>query len=153
MKSTKRIIMRITLMMLLLGFTAGMAGVCSSNTVRAESKRAKVMMKRYKSLTKKCKKKYKYNGSQLEMNQDSYKEYTVWDKELNRVYQEVRKHLSDGSKKKLKKSQLKWIKKRDKAAKTATTEWKGGSAETMIYNVALTKETKKRIRYLIKNYA
>ena len=32
------------------------------------------------------KKNFKYDGPQLEMNQDSYKEFKIWDKELNRVY-------------------------------------------------------------------
>ena len=48
------------------------------------------------------------------MNQDSYKEFKIWDKELNRVYKLLYKGLSAKQKKVLKKKQIRWIKKKEK---------------------------------------
>lgn len=110
-------------------------------------------MKSYNKLDKKCKKKFTYSGSQYEMNKDSGEEYKLWDKELNKDYNKIKKALPNNKVKKLVASELKWIKKRDKTAKKAASGWKGGSGYTMIYNLSLTKQTKSRIKWLIKNYA
>lgn len=49
-------------------------------------------MKSYNKLDKKCKKKFTYSGSQYEMNKDSGEEYKLWDKELNKDYNKIKKH-------------------------------------------------------------
>lgn len=109
-------------------------------------------MNSYKKLEKKCKKKFTYLGSQLEINRDSYKEYKLWDKELNKDYNKIKNSLTNREVKKLVASERKWIEKRDKKAKKAAAGWKGGSGYAMFYNFSLTKQTKSRIKWLINNY-
>lgn len=111
-----------------------------------------VYLKRYKKLEKKCKKLFKYNGSQQEMNQESAEEYKLWDKELNYVYKKIYSKLTPEQQKKLKKSELVWIKTRDKKAKKSASEFEGGTMYPLVYNGTLTTLTKKRIKWLIKNY-
>ncbi|RKI42610.1 DUF1311 domain-containing protein [bacterium D16-51] len=111
-----------------------------------------VYLKRYKNLEKQCKKLFKYDGSQQEMNQESAKEYKLWDKELNYVYKEIYSKLTPNQQKKLKKSELEWIKARDKKAKKSASEFEGGTMYPLIYNETLINLTKKRIKWLIKNY-
>ena len=82
--------------------------------VNANSKSS--YLKSYKKLEKKCKKKFTYSGSQAEMNKESYEEYKLWDKELNKDYKMIKKNLSPKKAKKLVASERKWIKKRDKKA-------------------------------------
>ncbi|MCI5500524.1 MAG: DUF1311 domain-containing protein [Lachnospiraceae bacterium] len=119
--------------------------------VNANSKSS--YLKSYKKLEKKCKKKFTYSGSQAEMNKESYEEYKLWDKELNKDYKMIKKNLSPKKAKKLVASERKWIKKRDKKAKKDAAEWEGGSGYPMVYNISLIEQTKSRIKWLIKNYA
>ena len=102
---------------------------------------------------RKCKKNFKYDGPQLEMNQDSYKEFKIWDKELNRVYKLLYKGLSAKQKKVLKKKQIRWIKKKEKEAAKEAAQWAGGSGQPLARNMVLITETKKRLRWLIRTYA
>ena len=111
-----------------------------------------VYLKRYKKLEKKCKKLFKYDGPQQEMNRESAEEYKLWDKELNYVYKKIYSKLTSEQQKKLKKSELAWIKTRDKKAKKSASEFDGGTMYPLVYNVTLTTLTKKRIKWLIKNY-
>ena len=108
--------------------------------------------KRYKKLEKKCKEKYTYDAPQTQMNIEAYEEYGLWDKELNTAYQDVYKRLSAKEQKKLKKSEQKWIKKKEKKAKKEAKWCEGGSMYPMVYAGNLTALTKKRIKWLIKNY-
>ena len=112
-----------------------------------------VLQNRYKKLKRECKKRFAYDGSQSEMTMESLEEYQLWDKELNYVYKKVRKGLSRAKKAALKKSELKWIKKRDASAKEAAAAFAGGTAQPMIYNMSLTASTKSRIQRLISKYA
>lgn len=73
--------------------------------------------KSYNKLEKKCKKKFTYSSSQYEMNKDSGEEYKLWNKELNKDYNKIKKAMPNNKVKKLVASELKWIKKRDKTAK------------------------------------
>jgi len=98
-------------------------------------------------------KNFKYDGPQLEMNQDSYKEFKIWDKELNRVYKLLYKGLSAKQKKVLKKKQIRWIKKKEKEAAKEAAQWAGGSGQPLARNMVLITETKKRLRWLIRTYA
>lgn len=107
---------------------------------------------RYKKLEKKCRKLFKYDGSQSEMTRDANEEYVLWDKELNYVYKKAMKKASKSQKNTLKSSERKWIKKRDRVAKEESKDWEGGSGYPMIYSGSLTQSTKKRIKWIIKNY-
>ena len=90
--------------------------VPASASVKKQSKRQVTLIRSYNKIYRKCKKNFKYDGPQLEMNQDSYKEFKIWDKELNRVYKLLYKGLSAKQKKVLKKKQIRWIKKKEKEA-------------------------------------
>ncbi len=109
-------------------------------------------MERFNKLKKKCNKKFKYNGPQQEMNRESLEEFKLWDKELNYVYNDIYGKLNQEDQKELKKSELAWIKKRDKKAAEKSSEFEGGTMYPLVYNDILIKLTKKRIKWLIKNY-
>lgn len=129
------------------------AAVSASASVKKQSKRQVTLIRSYNKIYRKCKKNFKYDGSQLEMNQDSYKEFKIWDKELNRVYKLLYKGLSAKQKKVLKKKQIRWIKKKEKEAAKEAAQWAGGSGQPLARNMVLITETKKRLRWLIRTYA
>lgn len=127
-------------------------GSCIGGGEKA-SKRQVTLIRSYNKIYRKCKKNFKYDGPQLEMNQDSYKEFKIWDKELNRVYKLLYKGLSAKQKKVLKKKQIRWIKKKEKEAAKEAAQWAGGSGQPLARNMVLITETKKRLRWLIRTYA
>ena len=118
----------------------------------SDSALKKKYTRRYNKLKKKCKKKFTYNAPQVEMNRQSYEEYTLWDEELNYVYKDIYKRLDSKGKSKLKKSEIKWIKKKEKRAEDEAAENIGGSIYPLIYNGSLIQSTKARIRWLIRKY-
>ena len=109
----KKIITYVMIFMMLITTTAVSMAVPASAAVKKQSKRQVTLIRSYNKIYRKCKKNFKYDGPQLEMNQDSYKEFKIWDKELNRVYKLLYKGLSAKQKKVLKKKQIRWIKKKE----------------------------------------
>ena len=109
-------------------------------------------MTRFRRLEAQCKQNYKYNGNQMEMMWESADEYGFWDKELNVVYSKELRAIKKKKAKKLKKLQKAWKKKRVKYAEKQTADFIGSSMYTVEYNMVLIKYTKKRIKWLIKNY-
>lgn len=93
------------------------------------------------------------NGPQVTMNMAAGDIYKLWDRELNFVYNDIRKGMSKKKKEALKESEVKWIKLRDQRAEVDAKDWEGGSGYAMIYNGSLGRQTKKRIKWLINNYA
>ena len=91
------------------------------------------------------------------MRQQASKEYTLWDKELNYVYGRIIKTLSASSRKNLISSELKWIKKRDRWAEKKTIQdvgvLDGGTLDSLLIMSYKTDYVKKRIKWLIRNYA
>ena len=87
------------------------------------------------------------------MNREACAEYKLWDNELNSVYKKIKSSLSDKRAKQLVASEIKWIKKRDKKADKDAAGWVGGTGYTLMYKSSLTDQTKKRIKWLIRNYA
>ena len=138
----KKIITYVMIFTMLITTAAVSMAVPASAAVKKQSKRQVTLIRSYNKIYRKCKKNFKYDGPQLEMNQDSYKEFKIWDKELNRVYKLLYKELSAKQKKVLKKKQIRWIKK-----------WAGGSGQPLARNMVLITETKKRLRWLIRTYA
>ena len=134
-------------------FTMLITTAAVSMAVKKQSKRQVTLIRSYNKIYRKCKKNFKYDGPQLEMNQDSYKEFKIWDKELNRVYKLLYKGLSAKQKKVLKKKQIRWIKKKEKEAAKEAAQWAGGSGQPLARNMVLITETKKRLRWLIRIYA
>ena len=130
-----------------------LAGSISGMSMTASASSKAAYLKSYMKLEKKCKKKFTYSGTQMEINRDAYNEYKLWDKELNRVYKKIKSSLSNKRANKLVVSERKWIKKRDKKAAKDASGWAGGTGYTMAYNGSLTDQTKSRIKWLIRNYA
>ena len=117
----KKIITYVMIFTMLITTAAVSMAVPASAAVKKQSKRQVTLIRSYNKIYRKCKKNFKYDGSQLEMNQDSYKEFKIWDKELNRVYKLLYKGLSAKQKKVLKKKQIRWIKKKEKEAPSKTS--------------------------------
>ena len=141
----KKIITYVMIFMMLITTTAVSMAVPASAAVKKQSKRQVTLIRSYNKIYRKCKKNFKYDGPQLEMNQDSYKEFKIWDKELNRVYKLLYKGLSA--------KQKKVLKKKEKEAAKEAAQWAGGSGQPLARNMVLITETKKRLRWLIRTYA
>jgi len=137
--------MLVILVLVCMGFN-----VFTINIVSAANK--KDYTERYNALEQKCQKKFKYDGAQSEMNADSYAEYKLWNKELKYVYKSVIKTLDDSEAKKLETSEKKWKKQRKKKATKDAAVYEGGSMQPLEYNFSMIVQTKKRIKWLIKNY-
>ena len=86
--------------------------------------------------------------TQLEMNQCAKRDYDTATKEINQIYNEYRKRLNPSQKEQIKEVQLAWIKYRDLACKFESSGVSGGSAESMIVGVCLTRLTRARIAEL-----
>lgn len=136
----KKIITYVMIFTMLITTAAVSMAVPASAAVKKQSKRQVTLIRSYNKIYRKCKKNFKYDGSQLEMNQDSYKEFKIWDKELNRVYKLLYKGLSAKQKK-------------EKEAAKEAAQWAGGSGQPLARNMVLITETKKRLRWLIRIYA
>ena len=149
----KKIITYVMIFTMLITTAAVSMAVPASASVKKQSKRQVTLIRSYNKIYRKCKKNFKYDGPQLEMNQDSYKEFKIWDKELNRVYKLLYKGLSAKQKKVLKKKHIRWIKKKEKEAAKEAAQGAGGSGQPLARNMVLITETKKRLRWLIRTYA
>lgn len=149
----KKIITYVMIFTMLITTAAVSMAVPASAAVKKQSKRQVTLIRSYNKIYRKCKKNFKYDGPQIEMNQDSYKEFKIWDKELNRVYKLLYKGLSTKQKKVLKKKQIRWIKQKEKKAAKEAAQWAGGSGQPLARNSVLITETKKRLRWLIRTYA
>ena len=138
----KKIITYVMIFTMLITTAAVSMAVPASAAVKKQSKRQVTLIRSYNKIYGKCKKNFKYDGPQLEMNQDSYK-----------VYKLLYKGLSAKQKKVLKKKQIRWIKKKEKEAAKEAAQWAGGSGQPLARNMVLITETKKRLRWLIRTYA
>lgn len=76
----------------------------------------------------------------------------VWDNELNYMYKETKKKISKKRFEKLKKSQRKWIKYRDKKAWEAYDKEQGGSIAGVSYIESIIKNTKRRTKWIMDTY-
>lgn len=139
------------ILILVLCFGILLLNVYSIPSVKIEAKKA-TYYKQFAKLEKLCKQRFKYDGSQYEMNLESKEEYDLWDKELNRVYKKALVKINKKKQNALKISELKWIKKRDKKAKNDSKVWTGGSGYILCYNLSLVSSTKKRIKWIISKY-
>ena len=142
---------RVISLCLLCSFAVGQVAEVSAASLK------QTYTKRYKKLEKKCKKLFNYYddpyASQATINQEAADEFKLWDKELNYQYKGIYKALSASKKKELKSRQIKWIQKKEKEAKADAAENEGGSLAPLLYYSSLRDSTKKRIKWLIKNYA
>ncbi|NFE93561.1 lysozyme inhibitor LprI family protein [Clostridium botulinum] len=91
-------------------------------------------------------------GSTLEMKSAAKEEYERWDRALNEIYGVLQKQLSSDDRNKLKDEEIKWIASRDEQAKKDSLQYKGGTAETLIYGISLGQSTKERCYELVEKY-
>ena len=70
----KKLITYVMIFTMLITTAAVSMAVPASAAVKKQSKRQVTLIRSYNKIYRKCKKNFKYDGPQLEMNQDSYKE-------------------------------------------------------------------------------
>lgn len=92
------------------------------------------------------------NGSTATMLNAATTLFEAWDKELNVVYKLLMEKSSKKEKADLRKEERDWIKKKEKDAKKASKEFKGGSWEGLFYRRSELISTKKRAIELAKLY-
>lgn len=86
--------------------------------------------------------------TQLEMNQEAYKNYQKADKALNEVYQKLMKGLDKKQKSILIQAQKDWLKFRDSHCDFVAKENEGGSMQPMVWATCLEETTQNRIKEL-----
>lgn len=89
---------------------------------------------------------------QVSMNRTSGEIYEMWDEELNYVYQQLKKTLTEDEFQLLKEEEIEWIEYRDQLADDAAQEWAGGSGMPMAVNTALSEATKARVYELANRW-
>jgi uncharacterized protein YecT (DUF1311 family) len=89
--------------------------------------------------------------SQLEMNQQAFKDYQKADAEMTRVYNKVQKTLTLATEKKLLlDAQRAWIKYKEAHCKSVAEAYNGGSMRPMIYAGCLRELTEERTKSIKK---
>lgn len=86
------------------------------------------------------------------MKQTADYELKMWDNELNKIYQEVRKSLNEADAEALKETELQWIKDRDAKALAASKQVGNSSLESLEYTRTLAASTKARTYELVEIY-
>jgi len=87
-------------------------------------------------------------STQMEMNDCAAQGYEKVNKELNKVYADYRKRLSNTQKLILKDTQLAWIKYRDLACEFESSGAEGGSVRPMVRNYCLAGKARVRLNEL-----
>lgn len=90
-------------------------------------------------------------------NTDTFKnmaeyEYRLWDNELNTIYRDILKGLTEEETEELKKEEREWMKTRDETARKAASKYSGGSIESMEYTASLADSTRSRAYGLLEAY-
>lgn len=78
--------------------------------------------------------------------------YTLWDNELNRIYQDLKNNLPKDQFKKLEKEEVQWIKEKKRIAQKEADQYKGGTLAPLTYTSTEAEETKNRCYELVNNY-
>ena len=87
-------------------------------------------------------------ATQLEMNQCAAENYSISDKALNQVYQQVRQGLDDGAKARLTTAEERWIVFRDAHCNFESDRFEGGSIAPLIQASCMEQITDNRIAEL-----
>lgn len=87
--------------------------------------------------------------SQIEMNQTSYKIYTIWDDQLNYIWKLMKENLPEDQMKDILTKQRAWIKEKEQKVKEAGAECEGGSLQPLIENTEAAELTKERAYELL----
>lgn len=90
-------------------------------------------------------------------NTDTFKnmaeyEYRLWDNELNTIYKDILKGMTEEETEALKKEEREWMKTRDETARKAASKYSGGSIESMEYTASLADSTRSRAYKLLEDY-
>lgn len=83
--------------------------------------------------------------SQSDLNQLTGQLYTLWDDELNAIWQRLKDTQDADTMKKLTEEERQWIKEKDKKVKEAGKEFEGGTAQPMAENQEAADVTKARV--------
>lgn len=99
----------------------------------------------------------KMRESGLVPNTDTYRnmaeyEYRLWDKELNAIYNDILKGMTEDEARNLRNEERSWMKKRDETAQQTASKHKGGSIETTEYTASLAESSRARAYQLLNNY-
>ena len=90
--------------------------------------------------------------TQTTMNICANLQYREADRQLNQIYQQVRKEITGSvQEQKLIKAQLSWIEFRDLDCDYVAEAYRGGSIQPLIYYSCLTSLTEERIQHLESN--
>ena len=87
--------------------------------------------------------------SQIEMNQTSYKIYTIWDDQLNYIWKLMKENLPEDQMKDILTKQRAWIKEKEQKVKEAGAECEGGSLQPLIENTEAAELTRERAYELL----
>ncbi len=79
-------------------------------------------------------------------------ELKLWDTELNAIYNEIIKNLSEAEANELVEKEREWMKERDRLAAEAAKASAGGSLESVEYTLSLTESTRARAYELVNTY-
>jgi uncharacterized protein YecT (DUF1311 family) len=82
--------------------------------------------------------------TQAEINQCARASYETADKELNRVYQELKSSLNSQEQEELIDAELAWIEYRDQTCEAESSQYEGGSIQPTIYYGCLERVTIER---------
>ncbi len=93
------------------------------------------------------------NMSQFEINELAGKRYTLWDNELNSIWERLAEMLSGDEKDELVKEQKEWITKKERNSDVAGIENGGGSAAPCLMDDEAASITRVRVYYLAKKLA
>lgn len=91
-------------------------------------------------------------GTTADMRQAANERYKRWDAALNEIYGVLKGQLSSSDMKKLQNEEVQWISDRDAKAKKASSEFKGGTIEPVVYGNSLAETTKQRCYELVEKY-
>ena len=87
--------------------------------------------------------------SQIEMNQTSYKIYTIWDDQLNYIWKLMKENLPEDQMKDILTKQRAWIKEKEQKVKETGAECEGGSLQPLLENTEAAELTRERAYELL----
>ena len=87
--------------------------------------------------------------SQMEMNQTSYKIYTIWDDQLNYIWKLMKEKLPEDQMKDILTEQRAWIKEKEQKVKETGAECEGGSLQPLLENTEAAELTRERAYELL----
>ncbi|NHI00043.1 lysozyme inhibitor LprI family protein [Oceanimonas sp. MB9] len=91
-------------------------------------------------------------ATQVEMNQQSQRNYQAADRALNQAYGQLMNSLASDRRKKLKAAQRAWLRFRDAQAELVSSAYEGGSMQPLVHSEELRRLTESRTRELEQQF-